>query len=199
MRPRGHLRRPPPITTVSCTRRRTSRTIETTTSHRLKRPRTRSRRKVGRHVLQLGAKDVSQENISHTIQSPNLLVEAQCFIWVPISLGIPQASLKLHYYIAGFLGRRHADTSPALTKKACLVTQSLGLTPLSPRELYHGNFRASGSVRRHCPLPFLLLPLFLVSLVCSVVLSPSLCSHPPHPPKPLSPQSPSLVCMHACT
>ena len=49
-------------------------------------------------------------------------------------------------------------------------------------------FRASGSVRRHCPLPFLLLPLFLVSLVCSVVLSPSLCSHPPHP-----------VCMHACT
>ena len=61
------------------------------------------------------------------------------------------------------------------------------------------NFRASGSVRRHCPLPFLLLPLFLVSLVCSVVLSPSLCSHPPHPPKPLSPQSPSLVCMHACT
>ena len=62
-----------------------------------------------------------------------------------------------------------------------------------------GNFRASGSVRRHCPLPFLLLPLFLVSLVCSVVLSPSRCSHPPHPPKPLSPQSPSLVCMHACT
>ena len=62
-----------------------------------------------------------------------------------------------------------------------------------------GNFRASGSVRRHCPLPFLLLPLFLVSLVCSVVLSPSLCSHPPHPPKPLSPHPPSLVCMHACT
>ena len=40
---------------------------------------------------------------------------------------------------------------------------------------YH-NFRASGSVRRHCPLPFLLLPLSLVCLVCSVVLSPSLCS-----------------------
>ena len=36
------------------------------------------------------------------------------------------------------------------------------------------NFRASGSVRRHCPLPFLLLPLSPVSSpVCSVVLFPS--------------------------
>ena len=45
------------------------------------------------------------------------------------------------------------------------------------REGKERNFGASGSVRRHCPLPFLLLPLSLVSSpVCSVVLSPSLCS-----------------------
>ena len=44
-------------------------------------------------------------------------------------------------------------------------------------------FRASGPVRRHCPLPFLLLPLSLVSShVCSVVLSRSLCS--PYSPAP---------------
>ena len=63
------------------------------------------------------------------------------------------------------------------------------------------NFRASGSVRRHCPLPFLLLPLSLVSLVCSVVLSPSLRSpSSPSPQATLSPISLSrmYVCMHAC-
>ena len=56
-------------------------------------------------------------------------------------------------------------------------------------------FRASGSVRRHCPLPFLLPPLSLVSLVCSVVLSPS-----PPPQASLSPISLSrmYVCMYIC-
>ena len=58
-------------------------------------------------------------------------------------------------------------------------------------------FRASGSVRRHCPLPFLLLPLSLVFLVCSIVLSPSLRS--PSSPSPQATLSPiSLSRMYVC-
>ena len=70
-----------------------------------------------------------------------------------------------------------------------------------PQKTLEANFRASGSVRRHCPLPFLLLPLSLVSLVCSVVLSPSLRSpSSPSPQATLSPISLSrmYVCMHEC-
>ena len=58
---------------------------------------------------------------------------------------------------------------------------------------FKSNFRASGSVRRHCPLPFLLLPLSLSPPMCSVVLSPSLCSpSSPSPQASLSSISPPL-------
>ena len=59
---------------------------------------------------------------------------------------------------------------------------SIEIEKVAVKSVIFLNFRASGSVRRHCPLPFLLLTLSLVSLERSVVLSPSLCS--PSSPSP---------------
>ena len=108
-------------------------------------------------------------------------------------------SRKSHRICGGTLGNpRGIYTNMAPKPVAISLLECLGQT----------NFRASGSVRRHCPLPFLLLPLSLVFFVCSVVLSPSLCS--PSPPSPqaslssisLSPSlslslSPCLLPVHA--
>ena len=61
----------------------------------------------------------------------------------------------------------------------------------------HIYFRASGSVRRHCPLPLLLLPLSLVSSpACSVVLSPSLRS--PSSPSPQASLSSISLSLSLC-